>query len=171
MANFINNGRLLNLMVTMSQKEKNKFRGTNLATRPEYIQRFVLGYEITADLSYLREAFDRKEKVGEADYIKMGAFEAATQTIQAKTGSKGDEYRLRIQLVNGADLTFHLTPGLQKPAGTNLVQLTLFRFADGLKLTDKSGGKIEMPFKKSLEVRVNAAALPSSQYTVTLYKQ
>ncbi|HLC61207.1 MAG TPA: hypothetical protein VJJ52_07305 [Candidatus Nanoarchaeia archaeon] len=70
-----------------------------------------------------------------------------------------------------ADLTFHLTPGLQKPVGTNLVPGTLLRFADGLKLSDAKGGVIEKPFEKTLEVRVNAASLQSSQYTINLYKK
>lgn len=99
-------------------------------------------YEIPVSLAGLRKAFDEEEILHEVKYIKMGEFEAATQSVQVINEEERGEYRLRIQLMNRTDLTFHLTPGMQKPPGTNLPPGTISRFADGLRLTDEKGMRI-----------------------------
>lgn len=132
------------------------------------LNKFISGYLVDIDLSDLRKSFEARASTGNAKYFETGQYEAATEIF--KVSNDKSEYRLNAQLKDRNNLTFHLTPGLQKPQGTNLQSSSIQRFVNGLRLASPDGTVIDRQFNGSLEVTVNASLLPSGLYAVTLYK-
>ena len=132
------------------------------------LDRYISGYSVDIDLSDLRKSFEARASTGNAQYFERDEYAAASDIFAVST--EQGQYRLSVQLKKGDDLTFHLTPGLQKPLGTNLQSGHIKRFVNGVRLASSDGTAIDRPFNGSLEVTVNASLLPSGLYTVTLYK-
>ena len=102
----------------MALKRNTNRRGEGLATRLEYVRGFILNYNLSLNLTDLRQAFEKKDHSGKARYTKIYPdFEAATQDLR-ETNEDG-EYRLRVQLMNRSGLAFHLTPGLATTSGND----------------------------------------------------
>lgn len=152
-------------MVKTPQRDAGAARQLHIA---ENLGRFISNYSIEVDLSDLRTAFESCRATGDAQYIKRDSYEAATQMFVVSNDQ--GEYRLNVQLKGKDNLTFHLTPGLQKPVGKNLPSYNLIGFVNGLRLVGIDVTPIDRRLNKSLEVTVDASLLQSDMYTVTLYK-